>query len=353
MKKTLTIVVPTYNVEKYLDRCIESLVFDDSILKDLEIIIVNDGSKDNSLEIAKKYEKKYPKTVKVIDKENGGHGSTINVGLKAATGKYFRVIDSDDWVNVDDFSKLVKDLKKIDLDLVITDYQQEQVFNNSIILLNYKNLEYNKVYKFEDLDLELLKPDYFCMASMNIKTEILKEAKLELDEHCFYVDMEYLLFPLKYLNNFIYLNYNVYRYFIGRPDQSVNPEALVRNRKHHEKVLKRLIEFYTTEDLSKNKKEYAKYIIALMLNTEYTIFTKIKLPDKKCLNEIRELDKYLKEKAPDLYEETNNYSRSVKWNRNTNFVFAQSKKFWFSRLADFLQMRSKNRENNEQIKENN
>ena len=92
--KILSIVVPTYNVEKYLERCIDSLVYDEKVLNDLEILIVNDGSKDNSLQIAKKYEKQYPNTIKVIDKENGGHGSTINAGLKVATGKYFRVIDS-------------------------------------------------------------------------------------------------------------------------------------------------------------------------------------------------------------------------------------------------------------------
>ena len=352
MEKILSITIPTYNVEKYLDRCIESLTFEKSILGDLEIIIVNDGSKDNSLEIAKKYEKKYPQTVKVIDKENGGHGSTINAGLKIATGKYFRVIDSDDWVNVDDFADFVKALKKLNVDFVATDYQQEIIYENKTAPFKYDNIEYNKIYKFDELNLDELKPQYFTMHSMTYKTEVLREAKLELDEHCFYVDMEYILLPLKYVNTFIYLDYNIYRYFIGRPDQSVNPQSMVKNRRNHEKVLKRLISFYNTEKLSKTKKEYVKYILTYTLNTEYIIFIKIKLPDKKILNEIREFDKYLKKEAPDLYKESNEYSRSIRWNRKTNFIFAQSKKFWFSRVADFLEMRHQNRIHNKQIKEN-
>ena len=260
MKKILTVTVPTYNVEKYLDRCIESLVFDESILEDLEIIIVNDGSKDNSLEIAKKYEKKYPDTVIVIDKENGGHGSTINAGLKVARGKYFRVIDSDDWVNIDDFSMLVNSLKKSNVDMVVTDYQREIIYEGSAQKYTY-NIEYDKEINFDDIDVDKLMPYYFSMASINYKTEILREAKLYLDEKCFYVDMEYILLPLKYIKTIKYLNLNVYRYFIGRPDQSVNPKSLVAHRKDHEKVLRRLISFYKTESFSKTKKNYIEHIL--------------------------------------------------------------------------------------------
>ena len=136
--KTLSIIIPTYNVEKYIDRCLKSILLD-SILEDIELIIVNDGSKDSSLQIARKYEKEYKDTIIVIDKENGGHGSTINAGLKAATGKYTKVIDSDDWVNVDDFENFVKELKKLDCDLVITNYTRELVFSEESI-----KFEYNK-----------------------------------------------------------------------------------------------------------------------------------------------------------------------------------------------------------------
>ena len=100
MGKILSITIPSYNVEKYIDKCVQSMLVD-SILDDIEILIVNDGSKDSTPEIAKGYVEKYPQTVRLIDKENGGHGSTINAGIREATGKYFKVVDGDDWLNTE------------------------------------------------------------------------------------------------------------------------------------------------------------------------------------------------------------------------------------------------------------
>jgi len=145
MSKLLTITIPTYNVENYLGRCLDSLTYDESILDDLDIIVVNDGSKDNSLKVAKEYEKKYS-CIRVIDKENGGHGSTINVGIKLAKGKYFRVIDSDDWVNIDEFKEYINTLKKLDQDIILTDFSREFIYNSKQVISKYKALEYNKEY---------------------------------------------------------------------------------------------------------------------------------------------------------------------------------------------------------------
>ena len=145
MNKILTIVVPTYNVEKYLSRCLDSLLYDEKTNKKLEIIVVNDGSKDNSLKIANEYKEKYPDSVLVIDKENGGHGSTINAGLKIATGKYFRVIDSDDWVNIDEFPSYINDLEKLNSDIVLTNFSREYIYNSTQVISKYpKAIEYNK-----------------------------------------------------------------------------------------------------------------------------------------------------------------------------------------------------------------
>lgn len=348
MKKIISIVIPTYNVEKYLDRCIRSLTFNSEILDDIEIIIVNDGSKDNSLLIAKKYEKEFPKSVLVIDKENGGHGSTINEGLKVASGKYFKVIDSDDWVNIDDMVNFVESLKKLDVDMVVTNYQQELVYESRNFIFNYKPIEYNQIYDFDKFDFNIIKPNYFAMHAITYKTEMLRDCKLYLDEKTFYVDMEYILLPITHVKTFTYLDYNIYRYFIGRPDQSVNIKSMVKNRKNHEKVLKRLIDFYNTAKLSKSKKEYVRYILDYMLNTEYNIFTKAKLPSKKDKKEIKQFDKYLKKNCNQLYDDSSKMFTSIRWNRKTKFCFAQTKRFMFSRLADFRQMRQNNRRLNKE-----
>ena len=112
MEKVLTITIPSYNVEKYLNQTLDSFI-QEEILADIEVLIVDDGSKDRTPLIGKEYEEKYPGTFRVISKENGGHGSTINRGILEARGRYFKVVDGDDWVNTGDFVKLVKPLRPV------------------------------------------------------------------------------------------------------------------------------------------------------------------------------------------------------------------------------------------------
>ena len=339
--KVLTIVIPTYNVEKYLERCLNTIVYDEKALKDIEVIIVNDGSKDNSLKIAKEYEKRYKDSIIVVDKENGGHGSTINVGLDKATGKYFRVIDSDDWVNIDEFGKYVEDLKKHDEDIILTNYSRELLYSGEKIFFKYKNLEYNKTYNLEKFDYKLLGLDYFFMATSTFKTEKLKKANFKLDEKTFYVDMEFILLPFLEMEDMCYLNYDIYRYFIGRPEQSINIQSYVKNRKHHEKVLKRLLEFYTNIKVKTNKKKYIYNILLQLINTHYIIYCKAKLNNSKDKKEIKIFDKYLKDNYPKMYNDIRNSSRYIKWNQMTNFNFCQFGKNLLSKIADKIDSRSK------------
>lgn len=330
--KTLSIVIPTYNAEKFLERCLRSIL-QKEILEDIEVIIVNDGSKDNSLLLAKQYYEKYPQTVILIDKENGGHGSTINAGLEIATGKYFRVVDSDDWVNVDEFSAYVKRLEELDVDLVITNYTRELVYSGENFLFKYNSkLEYDKIYEFEQYNFQDLGLDYFFMATSTYKTQLLKKVKLKLDEKTFYVDMEYNIFPIAEIKNFIYCNFDIYRYFIGRAEQSINTASLIRNRKHHEKVLKRLINFYTTTVMSEKRKKYIQNILEQMLHTHYIIYC-LSGTDKQLKKEIQEFDKFLSENCRELYELSNNRAY-IRWNRRTNFNFSATKRHLFTRIVD-------------------
>lgn len=337
--KILSIVIPTYNVEKYLRRCLDSLVYDESVLEDIELLVVNDGSKDNSLAIAKEYEKKYPKTIKVIDKENGGHGSTINAGLKVAKGEYFRVIDSDDWVNIDEFADYVRALKKCKADIVLTNYNKEMLYSGEIQTFDYKNLEYNKEYNLNKFDYSILEDAYFYMATSTIKTEKLRKAKLHLDEKTFYVDMEYILLPFLEMDSMIYLDFNIYRYFIGRVEQSVNIQSFVKNRSHHEKVVRRILEFYKTIDEKEPKREYIRKIILQLLNTHFIIYCKARLSNKNDINEIRRFDKFLHDNYPDLYDDLRKEQRYVKWNQKTNFRYAQSHKNLLSKVCEKIDSR--------------
>ena len=152
MNKILSVVIPTYNMEKYLKICLDSFIYDDKA-HDLEVLIVNDGSKDNSLKIAQEYETKYPNIFKVIDKENGGHGSTINAGLKVATGKYFKAVDADDWVDTKELAKLLDYLKTADVDCVLTDFTFFYETNNSTKLIQWNECAPNQIINTNKSDL--------------------------------------------------------------------------------------------------------------------------------------------------------------------------------------------------------
>ncbi len=335
MEKVLTIAVPTYNVEKYLTRCLDSILYDELSNEKLEVIIVNDGSTDNSLEIARNFQKKYPNSIVVVNKENGGHGSTINVALKLATGKYFKVIDSDDWVNIDEFSNFVNLLEKIDTDLVLTNYSRELVYNGEQIKFEYsKELKYNKIYDLNKFDFKILGLDYFFMATSTIKTKVLKESNLHLDEKTFYVDMEYDVYPINYINNFIYLDYDIYRYFIGRLDQSININGYINHRHDHEKVLKKLLQFYKEMD-ENNKKNYVENIILQMLNSHYIIYCKTNV-NKKLVKDMRreilKFDNYIKEKYNNLYNKFCNINSYVLFHSKTKFYFAMKFNNLFTRV---------------------
>lgn len=304
--KLLTIVVPVYNTEKYIKRCLDSL--DNKEINDkIEVLIVSDGSKDKSIEIAKTFSEKYPDTFKIIEKENGGHGSTINKGLELATGKYFRVIDSDDWVDSQNFIELVKKLEEQDADLVVTDYCKEYIYEGKSEKLIYKDLEPNKLYDFNDFDLSILNGEYFVMATSTYKTEVLRKSHLKLMEKTFYVDMQYNVIPINEVNNFIYFNLDIYRYFIGRKDQSINTKSFVKNHLNHDKVVKNLIDYYvnTEKKLSDNKKKYIKMIIKYILFTHYSIYCLYFNSRSKGYKYVNDFDKYLLSISLELYKESN------------------------------------------------
>lgn len=331
--KLLTIAIPVYNTEKYIKRCLDSLLIAE-ITDDLEIILVNDGSTDNSIEIINKYQKEYPNCITVIDKQNGGHGSTINAALKIATGKYFRVIDSDDWVNSKDFSIFVNNLGHEDADLIITNYSKEFVYNGVSEKLVWKSLEENIVYNFDTFDLKNLNKEYFVMANSTYKTEILRKSNLKLLENTFYVDMQYNVVPILCTKTFKFMNLDIYRYFIGRPEQSMNLQNFIKNRTNHENVMKYLIEYFNSNFtlLSENKKNYIEQILFYMLNTHYYIYCVYPQKGSKELSkDIKAFDKYLKDSNIHLYDLMYSIGQ-IRYNRKTNFFFVKISPLFFSKL---------------------
>lgn len=236
--KILTISVAAYNIEQYIEQNLESFV--NSEVNDLiEVIVTDDGSKDKTTEIVQKYADKYPNTIKLIKQKNSGPGSTVNSGIKNATGKYFKMVDGDDWVETENLNILVKKLCDIDADMVITNYK---IYDNSkekdIKTVKCK-LNENIVLDFKDIDNELR----LDMHNVAYKTSILKENEIILDNG-FYTDVEFLILPMPFINNVIYYDMDIYVYRIARAGQSVSLSSFQKNIKMHDTVLKRLVKYF-------------------------------------------------------------------------------------------------------------
>lgn len=319
--KTLTIAMPVYNTEKYIKRCLDSILIDE-IIDDIEIIAVNDGSKDNSLNILNEYKTLYPNTIIVIDKKNGGHGSTINAAFNIARGKYFKVVDSDDWVDSINFVDFVHKLKNYNEDVIVSPYTEEYAYDGSSVLYScIYNMTPNIRINFDDIKIDDPVKYYFAMASATYKLELLKKCNLSLFENAFYVDMQYNIMPIPFIKTLRYLDRPIYRYFIGRSAQSMNPENLSKNYKDHQKVLKFLIEYYIKFEgkVSKPKKDYMEFMTTSMIYTFFTIVC-IQLKDKKVsYSTIKNFDNYLKQKSETLYASSDLYSQ-IRYSRKLKFI---------------------------------
>ncbi len=304
--KLLTVAVPCYNSAAYMKNCIESLLVD---LEKIEIVIVNDGStKDNTAEIADEYASQYPDTIKVVHKENGGHGSAVNSGLANATGKYFKIVDSDDRLDKENLVKMLELLSSdIDVDMVISDFLYDKQEAKNKMLMNYKDcLPVGKIFTWDDVKKFPL-DKYFMMHSLIYRTEVLRECKLELPHHTFYVDNAYVYFPLPYLKKMYYYDICLYYYFIGRDDQSVNEKVMISRLDQQIKVNKLLYDKYDlTTFTNAHLKSYMYHHLVLVTAVSTVMALKEgseqRLADKKALWE------YMKEKNPDMYKKIRHFS---------------------------------------------
>ena len=227
--KLLSIAVPCYNSQDYMRNCVDSLLKGGELV---EILIVNDGSKDDTAKIADEYAEKYPTIVRVIHQENGGHGEAVNTGIRNATGFYFKVVDSDDWVNEEAFEAILKKLQELiagpqTLDMMISNFVYEkQGVKRKKIMRYRKYLPQNRIFTWDEVSN--MPVGNILMHSVIYRTELLRECGLELPKHTFYVDNLLVYQPLMSVKTMYYMDENFYRYFIGREDQSVHEDVMIR-----------------------------------------------------------------------------------------------------------------------------
>lgn len=296
--KDISFIVPCYNSQDYMEHCIDSLLPGG---EQVEIIIIDDGSKDNTGKIADKYAKKYPKIVKVRHQENGGHGEGINQGIKMAEGRYVKVIDSDDWADAKAYKTLLKRIPKINSDVIIMNYVYTYTDGRENQVIDYSNVFPDNVESTWDDIKKFKKQQYLTLHSMMYKKETLDKTHMELPKHTFYEDNLFIYLALKYVNTIYYMNLNFYQYFIGRPDQSVQEAQLIKRCSHQVLVSTLVGTAYDLEDITnkKHKRVMLRHCsLILSLAATFTRLSKTKEGEQQ----FKQMWKEIKEKNPIIYK---------------------------------------------------
>ncbi len=296
--KYLTVIIPSYQVEKYINETLDSLLLPE-VLEDVEILVINDGSTDKTEEIAKEYGQKYPESVRLISKENGGHGSTINCGIQEARGLFLKVVDGDDWVESKGLIQLVQEIKKTECDMILNPFFKVNDKTGIKELCFYDEAEQYYTTTFKKIKN---RSDRYGMHAITYRTSILKENNILIDEKLFYVDMEYILFPIPYIDKVCFLKEPVYNYRIFTTHQSMTKSNIIRRRNQHKQVLCNLIEWFDeAEGIPSENRDYILHNLAMMSMLHYKIIMNQEI-SKDSKKELFEFDGELKSLSKEVYD---------------------------------------------------
>ncbi len=301
--KLITYAIPCYNSAEYMDACIESILACNRP-DDIEIIIVDDGStKDNTLEKAQVWESTNPGVVRAIHQENGGHGAAVMTGLENARGLYFKVVDSDDWLDNDANVAMLDKLASFDepIDLMLVNYVYEHTVDNTQEVMKYtRMLPVDQLFTWDDCGhFGLTK--YILMHSVIYRTQMLRDCGLTLPRHTFYVDNIFVYVPLPECKRIYYMDVDLYRYFIGREDQSVNETVMIGRIDQQLRVTRIMIDSFLLErDVKSSRlRSYMRNYLTMMM-VICTVFSMMSdRPDKEQMR--ADIWKYLREQDHETY----------------------------------------------------
>lgn len=277
MQKIITFAVPCFNSADYMNHCVETLL---AAGEDIEIILVDDGStKDDTPAICDRYAQQYPDIVKAIHQENGGHGEGVNQGLRNATGLYYKVVDSDDWLEAGALHKAMDKLRefaqmKVPTDLLICNYVYEHMEDNTQKVMRYTNVfPEDRPFTWADIG-RFRTSQYLLMHSVIYRTELLRACGLVLPKHTFYVDNIFVYQPLPAVKSIYYMDIDLYRYFIGRADQSVNEKVMVTRVDQQLRVTKQMIGAHNLRSVRAVQPKLGRYMFncLAMMMTVSSIF---------------------------------------------------------------------------------
>lgn len=304
--KLLTFTIPCYNSQDYMRHCIESILPGG---EDVEILIVDDGSKDDTAAIADEYAEKYPTIVKAIHQENGGHGEAVNAGIRNATGLYFKVVDSDDWVDWNAYQTILAKLREIAggsvaLDMLLANYVYEKEGAKHKRVMRQTGFPKDQIFTWSDVR-HFYKGHYILMHSVIYRTKLLRECGLELPKHTFYVDNIYVYKPLPSVKHMYYMDVDFYRYFIGRDDQSVNEKVMIGRIDQQIKVNKIMIDEFDLWKIPNPKLRHYMFNYLEIITVISTIML-IRSGTEENLEKKRELWKYIKDHDIRLFHHLRN-----------------------------------------------
>lgn len=297
MSKLLTIVIPTYNMEKYLRRCLDSLLIEER--EDLEVLVVNDGSRDSSLTIAREYESRYPETFKVIDKENGNYGSCVNSGLVRATGKYIKILDADDRFESGNLNELIKVMTGLNADLIVTDYLEEFESGKEKRRICY-SFPSGKVFDF--LFTPYIK-DFkkIAMHAVAYRTEILRTMGYSQSEGISYTDYEWIFSPMSQIKTIYYYDKVIYRYLLGREGQTM--DFHIYSKRVNDRMIgaRKMVSEFKLLDIS-TKKDQRDYLYDKLFSRLYNIYFACLVVNRDA-SRLLSFDEFVKEEIPEMYDQ--------------------------------------------------
>ena len=313
--KLLTISIAAYNVEHFLHNTLSSLVVEKLLMELLEIIVQDDGSHDKTLQIAEDFQQRFPKSIIVNHCGNGGYGATINRSIKMATGKYFKQLDGDDWFDTNNLKDFILYLKNIDADFIITPYYECFEDGRSVLIDQYKHVGAASC-RIQTINMN----KNLLMHELTIKTDLLKDNKISITEHCFYTDNEYTFLPLLYAKTVARFAKPIYCYRLGREGQSVSVEGY---KKHYKDTIVVAEKLFSQLALTKKESlnEVCEIIDCKLVAISDSVYTShLIVKTKEAKESLFYFDRRLEQKFPRIYRISNKFSK-IKWLRKSNFLF--------------------------------
>ena len=307
--RILTIAVPIFNMEWCLDKNLAT--YDDPRLMDrVEVICLNNASEDGSKAIIQKYVTARPEIFRLMDRSSRGYGSSINAALAAAQGKYFRIVDADDWVNTEDLVKLADALETCEADVVLTDYQIVDMQTGQMTPVRAGDM--GALYGAAYTEFDILRETYPMIHATTYRTELLLKNGFAMQDNTFFVDEEYMLLPMLHAKSVLFFDLDIYRYMVANPGQSTSPGNRSRLQDHQERVIRRIVDEYLdtrTQDPDNKALSYVQFRIMRLLGDRFVILLIYVENREKGYTLAKEWQDYISNTLPNLWPEVKNKAR--------------------------------------------